>query len=293
MRLRSAREPAPWAWGALPPEIQNEILYTIAAQRNPGWGSHAAVCRAWRSVLEPRNFATLNLRLSCLDDFPRVVPANSRLRRLVRHICLTIELPRYVPKCCAARQTPSTDAGAVVHDGLTQLFTILSRWRRQGDLTFELNMYSPSDATHCFPNIYLNSDYVEGKPAPGPMLHVWKNGVPYHDPPHGWVEGRQQRCAPANSVKRLFEPITLNHLIRPRVSAVTCFVMRRQLRRCIDSWGVQCILASLVNLQKICYEPWEPLEPLIQGQFDGCTCKRTPGPLPPTLPTRKSRDVVA
>ncbi|KAM3503129.1 hypothetical protein MY11210_008834 [Beauveria gryllotalpidicola] len=261
MPLHSA---APWSWQTLSIEVRSIILDAITSQKNPGWGSQAAVCKEWQRALEPVNFQKLKLRAPCLDDFRRIVSKESGLRVLVRHICLDVELPRYTPSCCSQAQNTCEDASYPVEWVFAELLEILSGWERKGDLLLELNVYSPSDCEHWFQNIHLSSDEVERSITTEPMLDVWKNGIPYHDPRHGWDEGRQWRRAPADSIRRLFRPIQLTSEYRPRVKAVTCLVIRRQLRRSISPQGVERILRGLEGVETVWYERWDPYNGSIQ-----------------------------
>lgn len=254
MRLRSTKTPVPWSWNTFPAEVRTMILKTIAYQRNPGWGSLAAVCKEWQHVLETSNFNKLTLRVPCLDEFSRLIPQTSRLRPLVHHICLNIELPRYPSRCCSDKRAQPVDSGALVDYAIEKLFVILSGWQREDSLSLELNVYSLSDAEHWFKSIYLWSDHVDGTTTADPISDLIK----YHDVQHGWEEGQQVQMAPHGSADQLFQPIILNNNHRPQVCAVDSFIMRRQLRRCFSPEGAMSLFRSLDGLETIWYEPWEP-----------------------------------
>lgn len=271
MRLRSAKSPPGWSWGILSAEIRSMILHAITSQKNTGWASNAAVCREWQQVLEACNLRKLKLGIGCLDDFGRIMSSSPQKRRLVQHICLNIELPRYLSKCCPpGNQWAKAEVeryGPIVDSTIMKLFIILAEWKKplnasNGGLTLELNVYSPSDSEHWFQNIFLSSDNVEDTSvaATEPLSDVWhkSNGHPYHDPTHGWDNGRQFKFAPKPLVKWLFRPVTMSHNDFPPITAVTCLIIRRQLRRCIAPDGVTSIIRNLKGLDTVWYEPWEP-----------------------------------
>ncbi|KAI1122752.1 hypothetical protein F5Y10DRAFT_286855 [Nemania abortiva] len=252
-------------WPSLPTELRLMILKIVSSQRFPGWGSLASVCKEWQGALEKDNFRKMNLGVSCLDDFERF--ATPQKRELIRHIYLNVELPRYTPTCCPKRglpletkRTPSLRDGRIVSGGIKKLFSILSTWRPANHLALEINVYSPSDCEHWFKNIYLSSDNVEYD-GDDTMPDVWRAGSRYHDLEHGWWHGQQVRRPPKADLLRLFRPMrsaALGNL--PRVKAVTCLIIRRQLRRCIPPQGLGQLLSSFDRLQHIVYEPWDEID---------------------------------
>lgn len=175
------------------------------------------------------------------------------------------ELPRYVSTCCSKRWSPLVKISRIVSHGIWKLFSILSTWRPANDLILEINVYSPSDCEHWFKNIYLTSDDVEDDE--DAMSDAWRNRVLYHDLQHVWQHGQQVKSPPRSAMLRLFRPIHLAfHRTLPRVKAVTCLIIRRQLRRCISPSGLGLLLSKFDRLEHISYEPWEPYE-LIDSEF--------------------------
>lgn len=233
------------------------ILAIIASQKYPGWASLASVCREWQHVLEKVNFYKLKLRVSCLDDFEKII--SPQKREIIHHICLNVELPRYESTCCSKRRSPSVRIGSIVSDGICKLFSILSTWRPANNLALEINVYSPSDCEHWFKNLYLSSDDVEHDE--DAMPDAERTRIPFHDPQHGWMHGQQVKAPPKSALLRLFRPILLVfHETLPRVEAVTCLIIRRQFRRCISPLGFGLLLSSFNRLEHISYEPWAPYE---------------------------------
>ncbi|KAI0872459.1 hypothetical protein GGS24DRAFT_467484 [Hypoxylon argillaceum] len=257
MTTRSQTRSKALAWISFPAEIRLIILAIIAHQKHPGWASLASVCREWQHVLEKVNFHKIKLRVSCLDDFEHV--ATLQKRGIIRHICLNVELPRYTSTCCSKRRSPSAKISSIVSDGIWKLVSILSTWRPANNLALEINVYSPSDCEHWFKNIYLSSDDVQHHE--DVMPNAWRTGSQYHDPQHGWMHGQQIKGPPKTAMLQLFRPIRLRFQgMLPRVEAVTCLIIRRQLRRCISPSGLSLLLSSFDRLEHISYEPWAPYE---------------------------------
>lgn len=242
-------------WTSFPAEIRLMILSIIAHQKHPGWASLASVCREWQYVLKKVNFHKAKLRVSCLDDFECFI--STRKREMIHHICFLVELPRYTSTCCSKRSSPSKRISSVVSNGIWRLLSILSHWEPAVHLALEINVYSPSDCEHWFKNFYLSTDDVEhdGDATPD----ACKAMTPHHDLQHGWVHGQRVKGPPRSAVLRLFRPIYLVfHETLPRVEAVTCLIIRRQLRRCVSPWGLGRIIGALKGLESISYEPWAP-----------------------------------
>ncbi|KAM6511900.1 hypothetical protein FALCPG4_016888 [Fusarium falciforme] len=133
------------------------ILDAVIQQKHPGWASFACVCKEWQLLIEKRNFGQLNLQVSCLDDFERLV---IRQRELVQHIWLDIELPRYSCRCCKREESSSgvERNSSVISSGIWKLFRVLSNWKTANGLTLELNAHSPSDSEHWFKHHSFSAD---------------------------------------------------------------------------------------------------------------------------------------
>lgn len=233
------------------------ILSTIAYQKYPGWASHASVCKEWQYVLEKANFYKIKLRVSCLDDFESIVSLQKR--ELIHHIYLNVELPRYTSTCCSKRRSPSIKISSIVSNGIWKLFSILSTWRPATHLALEINVYSPSDCEHWFKNLSLSSDDFKHNIDDIPVAE--RTMIPYHDLQHGWEHGQRVKAPPRSAVLQLYRPIRLVfYELLPQVKAVTCLIIRRQLRRCISLSGLSLLLGSLNGLEHISYEPWAPYE---------------------------------
>ncbi|KAK0726416.1 hypothetical protein B0T21DRAFT_293514 [Apiosordaria backusii] len=195
MRLRSSRRVRPFYWESLPAEIRLMILNAATQQKYPGcgWASLASVCKAWQSVVEKRNFQRLNLRVSCLEEFENII---GRPRELVRHICLDVELRKYTCKTCDKRERTAQNS-VIFTNGVKKLLRILGSWKLASGLTLELNAYSPSDSDH----------WNEGDAASAREIDC-----KWHDPEHGWVNGRQITPPSCEATLRLFELLDLGSL---------------------------------------------------------------------------------
>ncbi|KAK2018810.1 hypothetical protein LZ32DRAFT_289428 [Colletotrichum eremochloae] len=92
---------------------------------------------------------------------------------------------------------------------------------------------------------------------------------PHHDLQHGWVHGKRIKNPPWPAALRLFGSIfPVSRETLPRVEAVNCLIIRRQLRRCIHPRALGILLDSLEGLEHISYEPWTPYQDLYRSSND-------------------------
>lgn len=236
-------------WYYLPVEIRAMILEEVARQRHCGWASFAAVSREWQAVLEPRNFLTLKLRISCLEDMEHMI---NRSAHMVRRIWLHIELPRYTCRSCLGMESKSWSYrhNNIVKDAIVKLFSILSSWKPRDRLVLELSGYTPSDMEH-----KLNP-------------RAFEPGSHFHDPKHDWHNGIQTWLTDCD-IRRLFS----SFFHRPpeellQVPAVTDLVMRRRFRRHMHPAGVRRIVECLPRLQNLVYEPWRHCDMRLKATRD-------------------------
>lgn len=237
----------PFRWPDLPSEIRLMILSIVAARKSPGWAALASVCKDWQQVIEKVNFEKIKLGAWDLGYFKAF--AIPQRRELIHHILLEIVLPIYTSPCCDKDEVPD-NFGVIIWNAISTLFSILSSWNPAERLALELNIYSPSDSMHWFKNIILSSDDVEHdtlKP---------RTEDRHNDPRHGWLKGVQLAPPPRLAVAKLFESIYLNIPPIPQVKAVTSFILRRQLRRCLAPRCIARIFKSLIGLEHMTYEPW-------------------------------------
>lgn len=235
------------SWLSLPKEVRLLVLETLARDKHPGWSSAASVCKEWQLVIAKENLRKLKLESSCLDDFRRIIVQQ---KDLVRHIWLNIKLEEHTCLYCGgAHSLPGNDRnGALIASGIRKLFLILSKWEPGSGLTLELNAYSPSDSEHWFKGFHFATD---DEASDGTACTKW------HDPIHGWVHGKKVATTCNSAILCLFGGIgaDLNRGLR-RVDAVTCLVIRRQMRRRLAYWSLRRILGRLRHLEHIIYEPW-------------------------------------
>ncbi|OBT50752.1 hypothetical protein VE04_07786, partial [Pseudogymnoascus sp. 24MN13] len=208
------KNPEPMYWDSLPAELQLMILEIHTRRKNPGWASCAAVCKEWQLFIEKKNFHRLRLRDSCLDEFKHMV---IRQRDLVCHIQFIIELPEY--SCYSCKTYKPWEP---IEESLTN-----------GGITLEVNAYSPSDSEHWFKKYHFISD-DEGLEDTTSTQDgdVGETSPERHDPKHGWINGQQVQMPEKSVVQNLFQSIDIGPRVNfPQVDVVTCFMIRRQLRR--------------------------------------------------------------
>lgn len=253
------------------------ILEAITQQKYPGWASFASVCKEWQLVIAKRNLHRLKLQVPCLDDFERII---IRQREFVHHIWLNIELPKYTCRSCKSEESVSRSKrnSSIISKGIWKLFCILSTWKPANSLTLELNAYSPSDSDHWFKNYHFASDDEGNEDATSGQEIDYK----WHDLQHGWINGQQAHTPPESAVLRLFGLIDLRLPEElPKVDAVTCFVIRRQLRRWFFPTTLSLILGKLCRLEHLIYEPWRAWEIDWRALLDRRTCRYHPVPVFP------------
>ncbi|KFY68805.1 hypothetical protein V498_10561, partial [Pseudogymnoascus sp. VKM F-4517 (FW-2822)] len=147
---------------------------------------------------------------------------------------------------------------SIIGERIFRLLSILATWKSAaGGITFELNAYSPSDSEHCFKHYWQLSDAVD----PAKSTQAGNNEKvlpPLHDPEHGWNGGYQITKPTRSAVEEIFQTIDLGSRIDfPQVDVVTCFIIRRQLRRSLRPSDIQRILFSFPQLERMVYEPWK------------------------------------
>lgn len=240
------------SWTSIPLEIRLMILEEVSRQKHRGWASCAAVCKEWQVVIEKRNFHRLKLRISCLQELEDIV---IRQRPLVQHLWLNIELPRYTCRCCRWSESMSQISrhSSIVRNSILKLFSILSTWQPTGGLVLELNAYSPSDSEHWFKYLYSGPNYDDN----GDVIQQKEATTEWHDPDHGWADGRQFEAPGVGAITRSLSPLCFslpNNI--PMVHAVTGLVIRRQLRRQFVPAALRLLWERLPRLESIVYEPW-------------------------------------
>lgn len=125
----------------------------------------ATVSREWQIELERHTFSRLRLTPSRLVDFSSMAHRN---RDLVGYIWFCLELDTYDCTKCGATILPYDEWEEAVsisdtkHCPITtafqNLFSALSTWDYNGDLTLDISIYSPSDSKHWFPYLTFLPD---------------------------------------------------------------------------------------------------------------------------------------
>ncbi|CVL02687.1 uncharacterized protein FMAN_00189 [Fusarium mangiferae] len=228
-------------WGRFPSQIQNETvgLLTILGGK---CSQLATVSRAWRSTIEPLNFAEMSLTVPRLTDLDsRFILA--RKRNQIRNIWFCVELKQYDCTQCENNDQDQWGLDEVdnqfIVDAFDNLFTTLSAWEPRGDLVLDISIYSPSDNQHWFKYISFSSDTDTGEPSRRGHEH----GATVNDPAHGWVTGQPILAPGEHAIELTFEEImgeepfyddkTERQWWRslPSVPVVGVVLFRQQIRR--------------------------------------------------------------
>lgn len=243
-------------WSSLPAEIQSKI-FNIIHEQKANLGNCAAVSKEWQASLEARNCSLLKLQASELDlleHFP------TRLRGLVRHVWLNIDLPKYTCRVCAAPESKSFmwRNHRTVRSQIQRLFHILSFWSsHDGGIELELTIQSPSDVEHHFHHY----DFGNDTECENGSTNLQQQSVDalrvIHDPKHGWSYGSRDTGPPLSAFDRIFKPL---RVVFPDglsiVHVVTRFTMRRQCRRQLTYMTLCHIMKSLPCVEAVRLERW-------------------------------------
>lgn len=122
----------------------------------------------------------------------------------------------------------------------------------------ELNAYSPSDSEHWFKKYHFISDEDGLEDATSTQDgDGGETSHGRHDPKHGWINGQQVQMPEKSVVQNLFQSIDIGpRVVFPQVDVVTCFMIRRQLRRSLRPRAIHRIFYSFPQLERMVYEPW-------------------------------------
>jgi hypothetical protein len=122
----------------------------------------------------------------------------------------------------------------------------------------ELNSFPPSDSEHWFKKYCIGLDAQTD----GESEQQQEAPTGWHDPKHGWVDGRQVESLCVNATSHLLDPICLSLPEGiPEVHAVTRLVIHRECRRQIVPPVLGVFLQKLPRLQSMVYEPWRQCDP--------------------------------
>ncbi|KAI2633633.1 hypothetical protein GGS26DRAFT_54633 [Hypomontagnella submonticulosa] len=151
-------------WADLPPKIRYQIL-DILLHDGCSLAGFTTVSREWQAVIEPHNFSRINLTPLRIAH-PESAPILHRKRDLIHYICFRVELRRYDCTDCGVKRRDhfrmhiaderlSTEA-------IQSLFSLLSRWKSNGDLVLDVSVFSPSDSEHHFKYLDFRPDVPPG-----------------------------------------------------------------------------------------------------------------------------------
>ncbi|PNP77721.1 hypothetical protein FNYG_08802 [Fusarium nygamai] len=252
-------------WGRLPPEVQNEIVGLLSILGGK-CSQLATVSRAWRSIIEPLNFADISLTVPRLTD-PNSQAILARNRNQIRYVWFRVELKQYDCTEClnADRDQWGLDEidNQFIVDAFESLFTTLSTWEPRGDLVLDISIYSPSDNQHWFKYISFHSDTDIDEPSHRGHEH----GATVNDPAHGWITGQPIAAPDEMAIERVFEEIMDEGPFHddetefqwwrslPCVPVVGVVLFRQQTRRRWKPVAIANMLTRFPNIKEICYEP--------------------------------------
>ncbi|KAF5969931.1 hypothetical protein FBULB1_9921 [Fusarium bulbicola] len=237
-------------WNRLSPAIQNEVIGLLPILGGK-CSQLATVSRAWRSIIEPRNFAEISLTIC--------------------YIWFRVELKRYDCTECESNNQDRWGLDAVdnqfIVNAFHKLFRTLSTWEPRGDLVLDISVYSPSDNQHWFKYISFYSDTDTVKPS----HHGHEHGATVNDPAHGWVVGQPIAAPSEDAIDHVFDEIMGEGPFHddetefqwwrslPCVPVVGVVLFRQQTRRRWKPLAIANMLTRFPNIKEVCYEPWREL----------------------------------
>lgn len=168
---------------------------------------------------------------------------------LVKRICLSVELSWYPCRVCVRRiewfSEYHSSSVWTFSCFLTALFAHLGTWTK-GDLTLEINAYSPSDSDHFFKGYYVG-DPAEDEAFGDPRT--------FDDERHGFSPDGQE-VPLARDTREVYDMMDLSMDCLHQVRVIKRLLIRRQCRRQFTTDFLFRLLAELPALEHIHYEPW-------------------------------------
>ncbi|GJC82124.1 hypothetical protein ColLi_04962 [Colletotrichum liriopes] len=257
------------SWVRLPPEIRYNVLSIL-----PGLGGAcsllATVSREWHSVIEPLNFAEISLTVPRLSN-PESEAILFRKRSQIRYIWFRVELKQYDCGLCAPDDREHWGLDNVdntfIAEAFQSLFSTLSTWEPRDNLVLDISIYSPSDTRHWFKYLSFHPDTYLGKLSPL-QRNGHEQGIPIHDPVHGWFAGQQKVAPKQYGIEKVFNEIMAEGPFEdeepemqwwqtlPLVPAIAVVLLRQQTRRRWKPVALANMLTRFPNMKELCYEPW-------------------------------------
>ncbi|KAJ0379287.1 hypothetical protein COL26b_002456 [Colletotrichum chrysophilum] len=269
------------SWARLPPELRDEVLSIVSGLHGTKYSQLATISWEWHSFFETLIFAEISLTPSRLFD-TNSTAILFRKRSLIRYIWFRVELESYHCYKCPLEvdengndedvdvfgEDPADD-NLIVY-AFQSLAAALSTWEPRSHLVLDTSVSSPSDALHCFKYLSFCPDTHLGECS----SLLQRSGddqqgiTTIHDPPHGWIAGRQTAAPHERSIYNSFDEIMSQasfldeeQEIRwwrsmPLMPAVTAVLLRQQTRRQWWPATLANMLTRFPNMTKLCYEPW-------------------------------------
>ncbi|PVI05846.1 hypothetical protein DM02DRAFT_682780 [Periconia macrospinosa] len=289
-------------WKSLPSEIRAMILEILINSHTKS-AQYASVCKEWQDAIERHNFHSLNLKPQDVLTITNIMAKRDLC--LMKYIWYSIELPpcnyafsrdigriqrdpnEFVRGCeelFVEYKAESQAAQAIVEDGICAMLRFLNGRPHDGDMTLDINIYSPSDSERFKHIRYEPANTLD----PGPMQ----------------VASHGDADIPAQALMKLFAPTvfhncdstgsTSNGVYKfwntlPQASCVTHLLLRRQTRRQWQTHALRQLLAQFPNLKELCVEPWRESMEAAQPLFDKYNAATFFKPLKSSMPDQLKR----
>lgn len=273
------------SWHLFPLEVKHQILQELTADGGK-LANFATVSREWQEKIEQHTFARIRLTPSRLAKFDAMT---SRNRSLVRYLWLCLELDKY---CCIDCAQPTwmfnteNDESEVIMTALQKLFSVLSTWGSDSNLSLDISVYSPSDSDHWFPHLTFEPD-IPWSTGGHDQVVEQAGRARAADDQHDFNNVTVEDHRPRTAIDRVFSEImNLDNVFLlpftndeqedewwqrlPLVPAVTSVLLRQQNRRRWKPRALAQMLSRLPMLRELYYEPWREWGNEKQESRDEC-----------------------
>ena len=231
-------------WDSLPAEIQVHILEALLLHEDSA--HYASICRAWQTIIEPRNFARLKVTRSRLAAFGDI---GYRHRHLVKYIWFSIEPSEHHCPDCGGMGIPNwlQAPTKIIRKAIQDLVIHLSTWEPSGSLLLDISVKAPNALRHSSSTIQYGPGVIsEPKKTKTIQCSHWVHDTSLQGP-------AADEFNRTTGVRRLEPKLTR---VMPTARAVTSLLLRRQNRRPWKSEVLEELLDVLPEVYEFHYEPW-------------------------------------
>ena len=253
------------SWDSLPVEIQTHILEALLLHEDTA--RYASICRAWQTIIEPRNFARLKVTQSRLAAFSDI---GFRHRHLVKSIWFSIESSEHHCPHCGGVWIDKYDwqhvPNQTIRKAIQDLVIQLSTWEPSASLLLDVSVKTPSGLRHSSSSFHYGPGVIS-EPKKAKIIQCSHR---LHDPKLRDVAVYLFQKEADVSIP---EPRPSQKV--PKARAVTSLLLRRQTRRPWNSEVLKELLDLLPEVHEINYEPWRDWRRMERRPYDTSKARDT------------------